>query len=149
MADTVLAVRQLSVSYGRARAIEDVSLELGRGEMLALIGANGAGKSTLFKAIVGLIPAGSGDITFNGQRIDGLLANEIVARGIAMVPEGRRLFRSLSVEENLVIGGQIKRPGRGRSKESTRCSRCSENAAISRPRRCRAGSSRWSPSGGH
>lgn len=111
MADPVLSVEGVSVSYGAAQAIHDVSFPLNGGEMLALIGANGAGKSTLFKAITGLVPIRSGSVTFKGRRLNGLHPARITEAGIAMVPEGRRLFRSLSVEENLILGGHVKRPG--------------------------------------
>ncbi|MEZ5660816.1 MAG: ABC transporter ATP-binding protein [Burkholderiaceae bacterium] len=111
MTDNALEIRDLSVSYGSAHALESVSLTLQRGEVLALIGANGAGKSTLFKAVCGMVRAQAGEIVFGGTRIDTLSASEIVGRGVAMVPEGRRLFRSLTVEENLIIGGQVGRPG--------------------------------------
>ncbi|MEZ5651593.1 MAG: ABC transporter ATP-binding protein [Burkholderiaceae bacterium] len=111
MTEPVLAIRDLNVSYGSAQAVQDVSLTVGRGEVLALIGANGAGKSTLFKAVCGMVRARGGTISLNGSRIDTLPASRIVTRGVAMVPEGRRLFRSLSVEENLIIGAQAGRPG--------------------------------------
>lgn len=111
MADRTLEIENLSVFYGSAQAVGDFSMSLDRGKMLALIGANGAGKSTLFKAICGLVPARSGDIVLDGKRINSLPPNRIVGMGIAMVPEGRRLFRSLSVEENLTIGGQAGRRG--------------------------------------
>lgn len=111
MADPVLNVEDLGVFYGAAQAIGGLSLTLEKGEMLALIGANGAGKSTLFKAICGLVPPKKGDIRFNGRTLAGLHPARIAEAGIAMVPEGRRLFRSLSVEENLVLGGRVKRPG--------------------------------------
>jgi branched-chain amino acid transport system ATP-binding protein len=111
LADPVLSVENISVSYGAAQAIGGLSLELHAGEMLALIGANGAGKSTLFKAITGLVPLRHGDIRFRKRSLTGMSPGRITAEGIAMVPEGRRLFRSLSVEENLILGGQVGRKG--------------------------------------
>jgi branched-chain amino acid transport system ATP-binding protein len=111
MADRTLEIENLSVFYGSAQAVDGFSMSLDRGEMLALIGANGAGKSTLFKAICGLVPARTGDILLGGERINSLSPNRIVGMGLAMVPEGRRLFRSLSVEENLTIGGHVGRRG--------------------------------------
>ncbi|MFO1121979.1 MAG: ABC transporter ATP-binding protein [Hyphomicrobiales bacterium] len=111
MPEPILAVDNLEAWYGDARILHGVSFTLGPGEMLALIGANGAGKSTLLKCISGLVARKSGTIRFRGEDILGLEANDIVARGIAMVPEGRRLFPSLSVEENLVLGGNLARPG--------------------------------------
>jgi len=111
MADRTLEIENLSVFYGSAQAVDGFSMSLDRGEMLALIGANGAGKSTLFKAICGLVPARSGDTLLGGERINSFSPNRIVGMGLAMVPEGRRLFRSLSVEENLTIGGHVGRRG--------------------------------------
>jgi branched-chain amino acid transport system ATP-binding protein len=111
MADRTLEIENLSVFYGSAQAVDGFSMSLDRGEMLALIGANGAGKSTLFKAICGLVPARRGDVLLGGKRINSFSPNRIVGMGLAMVPEGRRLFRSLSVEENLTIGGHVGRRG--------------------------------------
>ena len=112
MSETLLAVDNLKAFYGDFQALHGVSLSLGRGEVLSLIGANGAGKSTLLKAICGLVASERGAITWQGSPIGGIPASEIVKRGIALVPEGRRLFPSLSVEENLVLGGSMHRPGR-------------------------------------
>jgi branched-chain amino acid transport system ATP-binding protein len=111
LTDTVLEIDDLSVFYGSAQAINGMSLSLDKGEMLSLIGANGAGKSTLFKAICGMVPPRGGDIRYKGASLKGVRPAQITGQGIAMVPEGRRLFRSLSVEENLVLGGYVKRPG--------------------------------------
>jgi branched-chain amino acid transport system ATP-binding protein len=107
----LLSVEGLEAFYGDFQALHGVSLTLQQGEVLALIGANGAGKSTLLKSICGLVKAKPGAITYRGQAIGGRPASDIVKLGIALVPEGRRLFPSLSVEENLVLGGQVKRPG--------------------------------------
>jgi branched-chain amino acid transport system ATP-binding protein len=111
MPDPILAVENLEAWYDDAKVLHGVSFSLKQGEMLALIGANGAGKSTLLKCICGLLPRKTGTIRFAGEAIAGLPANDIVARGIALVPEGRRLFPSLSVEENLILGGKVKRKG--------------------------------------
>ncbi|HYB44727.1 MAG TPA: ABC transporter ATP-binding protein [Candidatus Methylomirabilis sp.] len=101
----MLEVREAHVSYGTGvRALQGVSLEVGAGEAIALVGANGAGKTTLLKAIAGLLTPGRGEIWFAGQRIDGVDAPERVGLGIALVPEGRRLFSRLSVAENLRLG---------------------------------------------
>ena len=107
----MLEVHDLVAFYGDFQALHGVSLSVKKGGMLALIGANGAGKSTLLKAICGLVSCKPGAIVWKGKAIGGLPANDIVQRGIAMVPEGRRLFPSLSVEENLVLGGAMARPG--------------------------------------
>lgn len=111
MSEPLLIVENLKASYGDARALHGVDFALQKGETLALIGANGAGKSTLLKSICGLVANKSGRIAFKGGEISTLPANEIVKRGIALVPEGRRLFPSLSVEENLILGGKVQRPG--------------------------------------
>ena len=111
MSETILGVENLEAWYGDAKVLHGLSFELKKGEVLSLIGANGAGKSTLLKCLCGLLPRKAGLIRFHGHDIGALAANEIVARGIALVPEGRRLFPSLSVEENLILGGQVKRPG--------------------------------------
>src|SRR6516164_7174763 len=111
MSETLLAVRGLEAFYGDFQALFGVSMEVARGEAVAVIGANGAGKSTLLKSIAGLLRARTDAITFAGEPIGGMPAYALAARGIALVPEGRRLFPSLSVEENLLIGGQLRRPG--------------------------------------
>ncbi len=107
----LLAVRQLDAFYGDLQALFGVSIELATAEAIAVIGANGAGKSTLLKSIAGLLRARRDAIAFDGVPIGGIPAHDVAARGIALVPEGRGLFASLSVEENLLIGGQLKRSG--------------------------------------
>ena len=99
----------LSVRYDQVRAITDVSIELEEGDIVALIGANGAGKTTTLRAITGLAGLASGEIFLDGQRIDGLRPNAIVALGVAMVPEGRRVFPYLSVMDNLLMGAFLRR----------------------------------------
>jgi branched-chain amino acid transport system ATP-binding protein len=112
MPETVLQISHLNAFYGQFQALFDVSLSVEAGEVLAIIGANGAGKSTLLRSIAGLMRVPAESVVFRGQRVGGLSANEMVKKGVTLVPEGRRLFPSLSVEENLLIGGQLKRPGR-------------------------------------
>lgn len=97
--------------YGDAQALFGVDFKLAQGELVAIIGANGAGKSTLLKCLTGLVRAPRDAVRFKGETIGGLPPGEIVKRGLAMVPEGRRLFPSLSVEENLLIGGLTRRAG--------------------------------------
>lgn len=111
MSEPLLKVQGLEAYYGDFQALFGVSLEIGSRDVAAIVGANGAGKSTLFKTIAGQIAARRDAIMFEGEPIGGMRAHEIVKRGIALVPEGRKLFRSLSVEENLLIGGQIARQG--------------------------------------
>jgi branched-chain amino acid transport system ATP-binding protein len=111
MPDALLEVDALDAFYGDFQALFRVSLAAQEGAVTALIGANGAGKSTLLKSIAGLMPARPDAICFAGEPIGDLPAHALVRRGIALVPEGRRLFPSLTVEENLLIGGQLGRPG--------------------------------------
>jgi len=110
-APKLLEVRELTAFYGDFQALFGVSLGVARGAVVAIIGANGAGKSTLLRSIAGLMPASRASVVFDGEPIGDLPAHRVVARGIALVPEGRRLFPSLTVEENLLIGGQVRRPG--------------------------------------
>ena len=111
MADPLLQVRALDAHYGDFQALFGVSMRVTEGEVVAVIGANGAGKSTLLKCIAGAMPVRHNAIQFYGVSIGGDPAHEVVSRGIALVPEGRRLFPSLTVEENLLIGGQLRRKG--------------------------------------
>jgi branched-chain amino acid transport system ATP-binding protein len=111
MSEPILVIDKLEAFYGDFKALHGVSLTLREGELISLIGSNGAGKSTLLKSICGLVPTKPGGITWRGKNLGGMPANEIVSQGIALVPEGRRLFPSLSVEENLILGGRVGRPG--------------------------------------
>jgi branched-chain amino acid transport system ATP-binding protein len=111
MADPLLQVRALDAYYGDFQALFGVSMRVQEGEVVAVIGANGAGKSTLLKCIAGAMPVRHNAIQFYGVSIGSDPAYEVVSRGIALVPEGRRLFPSLTVEENLLIGGQLGRKG--------------------------------------
>jgi branched-chain amino acid transport system ATP-binding protein len=107
----LLEVQALDAFYGDFQALFGVTMRVEAGQAVAIIGANGAGKSTLLKSIAGLMPARRDAVAFEGAPIGDRPAHEIAARGIALVPEGRRLFASLTVEENLLIGGQLGRPG--------------------------------------
>ena len=107
----LLATHGLAAFYGDFQALFGIDFAIHAGEAVGIIGANGAGKSTFLKTVTGLLPAAPERIVFDGRPIGGLPAAAIVRRGIAMVPEGRRLFPSLSVEENLLIGGYAKRAG--------------------------------------
>lgn len=100
----MLSLKNLSVDHGPLRALWDVSLDVGRGEKVGLLGANGAGKSTTMGAIVGLYPKAGGTITYDGQVLERASTAQTVAGGIALVPEGRRLFATMSVLENLEMG---------------------------------------------
>lgn len=104
MPDPVLRTSELTAFYGDFQALFGVDFEIFEGETVAIIGANGAGKSTFLRAITGMLPTAGQDISFLGQSISGVGAPALVKQGLAMVPEGRKLFASLSVEENLLIG---------------------------------------------
>ncbi len=100
----MLSIQELCVAYGPIRAVEGVSLEIARGEIVALIGANGAGKSSLLRGVTGLAPA-TGTVRFDGRDVSRATASERVALGIAMSPEGRQVFTDQTVRENLLLGG--------------------------------------------
>jgi branched-chain amino acid transport system ATP-binding protein len=104
----VLKVENINVYYGAIHAVKDVSFEVARGEIVTLIGANGAGKSTILKTISGLLRSKSGSISFLDENISSTEAYKLTQKGLSHVPEGRRIFRQLSVEENLEMGGYIR-----------------------------------------
>jgi branched-chain amino acid transport system ATP-binding protein len=110
----VLKIRNLEVGYGPLKVLKRLSLHVSAGEIVTLIGANGAGKSTLLRAIAGLIPSRGGEVLFRDASIGGLPAEKIVASGVALVPEGRQVFATMSVRENLLLGGYV-RTQRGRA----------------------------------
>jgi branched-chain amino acid transport system ATP-binding protein len=105
----MLDVRGISVSYGPLTAVRNLSLSVADGAIVSLIGSNGAGKTTTMKAIIGLRPLSGGEIYFDGERIDGVSAARRVGRGIALSPEGRRVFPQMSVLDNLLVGGYSRR----------------------------------------
>ena len=109
--DAVLATENLTAFYGDFQALFGIDVHVGRGETVAIIGANGAGKSTYLKSVVGQLSSAPEQVRFEGEPIGHLPAHEIVRRGVALVPEGRLLFPSLSVEENLRLGAYGGRPG--------------------------------------
>ena len=109
--EAVLATHDLTAFYGDFQALFGIDMHVGRGETVAIIGANGAGKSTFLKSVIGQLPSEQGQVTFEGEPIGHLPAHEIVRRGVALVPEGRLLFPSLSVEENLRLGAYGGRTG--------------------------------------
>jgi len=100
----ILEVKNLSVYYGTVKALEDVSFFVNQGEVVSLLGPNGAGKSTALKAICGLVPARKGEILFQEKSINGLSPDSLVKKGLSLVPEGRRIFTSMTVLENLEMG---------------------------------------------
>ncbi|MEP6809185.1 MAG: ABC transporter ATP-binding protein [Chthoniobacterales bacterium] len=105
----MLEVKNIAVRYGTITALHDVSLRVATGDIVTLIGANGAGKSTTLRAISGLLKAEQGSITFEGEEIANLPPHKIVARGISHVPEGRMIFANLTVQENLLMGGYLRK----------------------------------------
>ncbi len=109
MSTRYFEARGLTVSYDKVAALRDVSIGFDQGQIVALIGANGAGKSTTLKAITGLKRPGAGEIWYEGARIDRLPPGKLVERGIAMVPEGRRVFPYMSVRDNLMMGAYTRR----------------------------------------
>lgn len=108
---SLLEVKNLDAFYGDFQALFGIDFEIEEGEAVAIIGANGAGKSTFLRSITGLVANTADMVSYRDVNISGHSASDIVGQGIAMVPEGRKLFPSLSVEENLLIGGYSQRPG--------------------------------------
>ena len=106
---SLLEVKDLVVSYGGIEALKGISFSVDEGPIVTLIGANGAGKSTTLRAITGIVPVKSGTITYSGENITGMDTQKVVERGIALVPEGRRVFANLTVLENLKIGAYLRK----------------------------------------
>ena len=109
MAEPLLTIEGLSAGYGDVRVLWDISLAVEAGEITCIVGSNGAGKTTLLRTISGLVQASSGRVRFAGEDITSLPADQILARGIVHVPEGRRLFRGLNVRDNLLLGAYLRR----------------------------------------
>jgi branched-chain amino acid transport system ATP-binding protein len=107
----VLELQAICAGYGKTEVLHDVHLEVGEGEIVTIIGANGAGKSTLLKTISGVVRPSSGTVTFAGERMDRLGVERIVSRRVVQIPEGRRLFAPLTVQENLALGSYSRRKG--------------------------------------
>jgi branched-chain amino acid transport system ATP-binding protein len=122
MADAMLALEHVEAGYGPLQVLRSVTLRVAPGEIVSLIGPNGAGKTTVIRAILGLIPLrprSGGAIYFKGKRIDGLSPEDIVRRGVAVVPEGARVFPEMTVLDNLRMGA-LTEPGRGRERDTLR-----------------------------
>ncbi|EKN69233.1 Fe(3+)-transporting ATPase [Neobacillus bataviensis LMG 21833] len=109
----MLKISDINVYYGNIHALKGVSLDINQGEIVTLIGANGAGKSTLLKTISGLLKPKNGEIAFENEHVAGKVAQAIVKRGISQVPEGRRVFANMSVEENLELGAYLRKDKKG------------------------------------
>ncbi|EWM42116.1 branched-chain amino acid ABC superfamily ATP binding cassette transporter, ABC protein [Bordetella holmesii 41130] len=144
----MLAIEDMAISYGPMRALRGVSMHIGQGEIVALLGANGAGKSSLLRGIMGLMPA-AGALRFEGRDLCGLSTPERVMAGLAMAPEGRQVFTDQTVHENLLLGGYLIRHDRpawpGRLKAISRCSPGSESAVNRWQARSAVASSRCWP----
>ncbi len=108
----MLRLAKIHASYGSVRALDDVSLEVGEGQIVCLLGANGAGKTTTLNCISGLVSIPSGSITFDGEDITNAGAETVVAKGIVQVPEGREIFPTMSVEDNLILGAWLQKDRR-------------------------------------
>ena len=117
MAEIMLKIDNIHVYYGAIHALKGVSLEVHKGEIVTLIGANGAGKSTTLRTVSGLLAPKSGSISFLGENIAGIPAHEIVKHGISQVPEGRRIFAEMSVQENLEMGAFTRKDKAGVEKD--------------------------------
>ncbi len=117
----MLQLDNVQAAYGSIKALKGVSLSVGQGEIVTVVGANGAGKSTMLKTITGLMRPTDGQITFEGRRIDGQPAERIATLGIAMSPEGRRLFPDMTVYENLLMGGYNQRDRAALEQSLDRC----------------------------
>jgi len=113
----LLELREISVHFGKVEALKGISLNVEQGGIVSLVGANGAGKSTTLRAICGLKPPTLGEIWFDGKSIDGMSAQEIVKKGIALVPEGRRVFPQMTVLENLQMGAYLRKDKGGIRKD--------------------------------
>lgn len=105
----ILEIKDLNVRFGGIRAVDGISMNVQEGKIITLIGANGAGKSTILRSVSGIVRPASGDILLNGESIVGLSPDKIVARGVTLVPEGRRVFPNLTVLENLKIGAYLRK----------------------------------------
>ena len=116
----MLDIRGLDAAYGDVRVLSGVSLSVGAGEIVALLGPNGAGKTTLMSAIAGLLRPGAGTIRWNGEDLTALRPHVVVERGVALVPEGRRLFGGMTVQENLELGAFTERARRRRAESFAR-----------------------------
>src|SRR5262249_7456232 len=108
-ANKMLELKNVSSGYGAIEALKSIDLRIEKGEIVTLIGANGAGKSTTLRNITGLVPARTGEILFEGARLNGLPTHRITALGISMVPEGRAIFANLTVAENLEMGAYLQK----------------------------------------
>ena len=109
----LLEVSGLVVRYGAVTAVRGVDLQVGEGEIVSIVGPNGAGKTSLISAVAGIVPPAAGSLVFAGKSLAGIALEDVVARGLALVPEGRHIFASLTVMENLMLGATVRRDADG------------------------------------
>ena len=145
MTETLLSVRNLAVRYGDLVGIADVSLDVAGGSIVALLGSNGAGKTTTLNAIAGLVPPASGQVMWQGADVTGLPAYAIVGRGLALSPEGWRLFVQQTVEQNLRLGATVLRDKRRVPELLERVFALFPRLAASVPALCQAANGKCSP----
>jgi branched-chain amino acid transport system ATP-binding protein len=119
--EPLLSVANLEVSYGAIKALRGISLTVGQGEVVALIGANGAGKTSTLRAISGMVTPAKGTVTLKGENVTGVKAHLMVPRGMAHAPEGRGIFPNLTVQENLDLGAYLRRDAQGTAADAKRC----------------------------
>jgi branched-chain amino acid transport system ATP-binding protein len=119
--EPLLVVKDLEVSYGAIKALRGISLTVGLGEVVALIGANGAGKTSTLRAVSGMVPPAKGTVTLRGEDVTGVKAHQMVPRGMAHAPEGRGIFPNLTVQENLDLGAYLRRDTQGIADDAKRC----------------------------
>ncbi len=119
--EPLLEVKGLEVSYGAIKALRGVSLSVGKGEAVALIGANGAGKTSTLRAVSGMLKPQAGTITLRGENLVGLKSNQVVPKGLAHAPEGRGIFPNLTVQENLDLGAYLRRDDAGIKADGEKC----------------------------
>jgi branched-chain amino acid transport system ATP-binding protein len=134
----VLTVRDVDVCYDRVRALHGACLDVAPAELVTLVGPNGGGKSTLLRAVMGLVPLAAGTVTFGGEALHGRPTEEIVRRGLALVPEGRELWGPLTVRENLLLGAHARRRRHGRAALAHDLARVLELFPALRPRLAQA-----------
>ena len=147
----LLHLDDVTTYYGKMRILEGISIEVEPGELVCLLGGNASGKSTTLKTILGIVRPRAGRVMIDSEDVTERAVSDGIARGLAIVPENRRLFGYMTVRENLELGAVLRRtarPSRRISSACTPCSRVSMSAATSSPARCREASSRWSRWGG-
>jgi branched-chain amino acid transport system ATP-binding protein len=146
MTAVLLSLDDITTYYGQMRILEGISLQVGAGELVCLLGGNASGKSTTLKTILGIVRPRAGEVLLDGQDVTSWPVPQRIARGMAIVPENRRLFGQLTVLENLELGAVLRaaRSSARTSTGSTGCSRACTSGAASSRARCPAASSRWS-----